>query len=404
MSYAVVPASPEKDEASPLEAWEVFDLLLALAEKSLVHYEEGAGGEGRFYLLETVREYLQERLAESAEGAHYFRRYRDHFNELIAQPDPEGPMAACWLGQLEREHGNLRRVLEIALSDPDDDTAALRLVGKLHWFWDTRGHLVEGLRWCEKALAQNTDPTRERAEALQGAGNLSHSRGEYKSATKYHAEALAIRRDLGDLEGVGRSLGSMAKAALNQGGIEGAEQLFAESLAASRAAGDRSSEVATLINYGILLGGQEDHAGARSLFEAARKLCLMTDNRRMLLYAVSCLATEAHYAGDYDDARRRHREALGYCREMGDKINIAYTLEGHAAIDLATGDYAVAARLYGAAATVREEIQSPPRPPNRASIEHDLAVLREALGEDFAASYEAGRQVALERMLEELTG
>lgn len=387
------------DAVEPLEEWEILGLLNSLADKSLVHRESGPDGD-RYALMETVREYARDRMVQRGDAPGTQERFREYYTAWVAEADPEGPDAADWLHRLEREHDNLRKALAIALGDVDDRRSAQRLTGKLHWFWDTRAHLVEGRRWCESALRNSAAPTAERAATLQGAGNLAHSQADYRAAEGYHTEALRIRRELGDVRGAGRSLGSLAKAALNLGDIARAERLFSEALAANREAGDQHAETATLINYGILLGGQGEHKGAKSLFEAARRLCLVTGNQRMLLYAVSCLATEAYYAGEYEDARRRHLEALRTCRALGDRINIAYTLEGLGAVEMRLGQCALAARCYGAAERLRLDIGAPPRPANREAIESDLASLKEAMGEEeFGEAFEGGRSARLGEVL-----
>src|SRR2546421_4211466 len=91
-----------------VEDWEVLDLLTGLVEKSLVLYEE-QGGEGRYRLLETVRQYARDRLLEAGEAEGVRERHRNWFLALAEQAEPElrGPEQGAWLDRLEREHDNL---------------------------------------------------------------------------------------------------------------------------------------------------------------------------------------------------------------------------------------------------------------------------------------------------------
>src|SRR5205085_8164307 len=97
---------------------EVLDLLTRLVEKSLVVYEEDEQGNGRYRLLETVRQYARERLMESGEGEPLRDRHRDYFLELAESFAREflGPHESDWLNRLAEEHDNLRAVLDWCLA------------------------------------------------------------------------------------------------------------------------------------------------------------------------------------------------------------------------------------------------------------------------------------------------
>ncbi len=75
-------------EAS-VEDWEVLDLLTSLVDKSLVVYEEAGGGVARYRLLETVRQYAPERLAERGEAEAVRGRHRDHFLALAEEAEAQ---------------------------------------------------------------------------------------------------------------------------------------------------------------------------------------------------------------------------------------------------------------------------------------------------------------------------
>src|SRR5207248_3628249 len=95
-------------EAIRIPQYEVLDLLTALADKSLVLYQE-RDGEARYRLSETVRQYSRERLIESGEGGGIATKHRDHFLSLAEEAKGRllGPEQSEWLEQLEADHDNL---------------------------------------------------------------------------------------------------------------------------------------------------------------------------------------------------------------------------------------------------------------------------------------------------------
>ena len=133
------------------------DGVASLAAKSLVRQEEGAGGEPRYRMLETVREFALERLEASGEAEAVRARHAAFFAALAEQDGPrllkrDARMRAV-LDRLEAEHPNFRSALAWALSAAGDPETALRLAGPLHPFWYFRGHLAEGQAWLERAIS-----------------------------------------------------------------------------------------------------------------------------------------------------------------------------------------------------------------------------------------------------------
>ncbi len=158
----------------------VLDALSALVNASLLRREAGPDGAGvfspRFGMLETIREYGLEQLTASGEAAAIQRRHTAWYLALAERAAPElygGPNQLPWLNRLEAEHDNLRSALRWALAS--HPATALRLGGSLFWFWYVRGHLSEGRRWLEQALARGSDaPPAVRGRALLGTGMLAH--------------------------------------------------------------------------------------------------------------------------------------------------------------------------------------------------------------------------------------
>ena len=156
------------------------DVLARLVDHSLVRVGGAADGEPRFVLLETVREYALDRLAERGEADAVRRAHARHFAALAeaAAAALHGPRQAPWLDRLEREHANFRAALRWAL-DGGEAGLGLRLGAALWWFWFVRGRWSEGLAWLEALLALPAgaggaaDDAKIRSRALTGAGWLA---------------------------------------------------------------------------------------------------------------------------------------------------------------------------------------------------------------------------------------
>ncbi|HEX9440006.1 MAG TPA: hypothetical protein VF909_10000, partial [Roseiflexaceae bacterium] len=141
--------------------------IASLLDKSLLQLEEGADGEPRFLMLETIREYALERLAQRGEAVPLRDRHLEYYLALAeaAEPHLRGAEQIVWANRLEGEHDNFRAALAWAHergavegSTTAGAEAGLRLAGALFWFWDLRDHLSEGRRWLAGALAQTNRP------------------------------------------------------------------------------------------------------------------------------------------------------------------------------------------------------------------------------------------------------
>jgi predicted ATPase len=124
---------------------DVLDLLASLMDKSLLNRAETEDGEGRFWMLETVKEYALERLEAAGEEEKIRRAHAAHYLALAeeARPELKGSRQTEWFDRLESEHDNHRAALSWSLEGGDSEMA-LRLVANLWWFWYKRGHLSEG--------------------------------------------------------------------------------------------------------------------------------------------------------------------------------------------------------------------------------------------------------------------
>src|SRR3712207_7543690 len=123
---------------------DVFEGASSLLDKSLLRQEEGAVGEQRFVMLETIHEFANLMLEESGEVEAVRRAHAEYFLALAEEAEPMlwGAEDAAWLDRLEREHDNMRAALSWAI-DQEEGELALRVGAALRWFWYMEGYYSE---------------------------------------------------------------------------------------------------------------------------------------------------------------------------------------------------------------------------------------------------------------------
>ncbi len=181
--------------------------VASLLNKSLLR-REGSDHAVRFHMLETVREYGLEQLDIRGETNTVRDAHATHYLGLADQAAPQldGARNPAWLGRLAADHDNLHAALTW-LDGNEDAERLLRLATDLWLFWYGRGHLGEGLRWLQRALAlDNGTPSHTRANALVGAAHLAHWQRNDLLAISMGEEAVALWRTLGHPPGIATSL------------------------------------------------------------------------------------------------------------------------------------------------------------------------------------------------------
>jgi predicted ATPase len=375
------------------------DTLQSLLDKSLLRRRNG-----RFWMLETIREYALERFDEMSDAGQLRRRHAEHFVALAEQAEPELERADStrWLELLEAENDNLRAALSWA-SDAGEADLELRLVIALGVFWYVRGYIREGRERFEAAIVMGSARAANslRVKLLEGIEVFAGEQGDYERASTLAEERLALCRALGDSAGVARALRGVAAARSDQDRLEEARALYEESLAYSRQLGDKEGTASSTLNLGALALLAGDHTRADALTREALGLFQGLGNQRMVAGAFLNLGSSRLVQRQYAEAAACFRESLRSAEPMANKNAISYCLEGLAAVGAAEGDSADAARLLGAAEVLRETIGAPAGAYEEAIRLNTVAAVRQELGEDwFGAAWAEGRAMTLEQAIE----
>ena len=341
----------------PVTSDEVLDLLSGLVDKSLLVAED-QGGRARYHLLETLRQYAREKLQQSGLLEPVQQRHFAYFLQLAEEAERKlrGSEQAWWLERLETEHDNLRAALAWHAASEADPEAGLHFASALWWFWHVRGHFTEGREWLASTLAAVPTPTTLRARALQAAGALARNQGDYATARALSEESLAIKRELGDKQGIAASLNNLATLALSQGDFAAAGPFYAESLEIERELGNRQGITATLIGLANVALEQGDYTAARNLYEESLAIKRQLDDKRGIAASLAGLGNVAACLADYTTARTHHEESLALRQHLGDKRGVANSLQNLGSVASLCGDYAEAEALFQESLAIRREL------------------------------------------------
>jgi len=385
-----------------VEDWEILDLLTALVDKSLVIFEEDANDNGRYRLLESVRQYAHDKLEEEGEVATFRTRQRDYFRAFVEEIEPKmnSAEAPAWFNRLEQEHDNLRAALDFSLEDPQGGEAGLRLIKVLYRFWDSHGYLNEGRRREEAALAHHgaQEPTVVRANALCACGYTCWDQGDLAMARKYSEEGLAIARALGDKQCIGWALSTIGQVTMAEGDAPTARACYEESLALRREIGDIWGITMTQTYLGVAFKAMGEIDRAHTCFEESLELAKKIGDGQSYGFNIYNLAGVATDQGDYPHALELYREVLQISLQLGHRLAIAHLLKSFADVALGLKQFQRAARLFGASSAIHEASGSQIFPYVREAYERNLATLKAELGEEaFPVEWSAGHQLTMEQ-------
>ncbi|MBW3632806.1 MAG: helix-turn-helix domain-containing protein [Chloroflexi bacterium] len=375
---------------------DVLEGLSSLADLSLIHLDE-SGPEPRYGMLETIREFAQERLVTSGEEAAVRGTHATHFLGLAEQAKPHlnGAEQRAWLRRLEEEHPNFRAALDV-LTASDDPEAHLRLAASLGLFWWMRAHLAEGRARLERALAHANRPIPDRADALTAIGRIVTSQGELATGETWLRESEALARSLDDPALRWQALFEWGQAVDYAGDDERATALYEAALAVAHELNDAQAGSVVLWALSEVAYGRGDLETAGRLNEETKGLLRSAGDEFMLSL---CLTTEGGVAlgcGDLPRAIVAYQEALKLA--LGIEMNwvIASALAGFAGVTAAEGNLIAAAQLLGAAETMRVASDQD-RFANYHHQAQTMRVVREALGEPaFITEWEAGRALSID--------
>jgi predicted ATPase/class 3 adenylate cyclase len=278
------------------------DLMQSLVERSLLRKTQD-----RFWMLQTILEYVRDRLDESGESAELARRHAEYFLRLaeLTGPELKGRNELDAIRTLAAEHANLRTALDWAI-DSEPVRVTPQVLEALTDYWAVRGHVLEGVRQLERVLATSDVLVATRAKALQLAGRLGTYTGDLAGATELLEESAGLWEELGDRTELAKTHNVLGDALL-----------------------------------------KADDARAKAVLETALELFTETDDLVGRRNALHLLGEEAWHRGDLEQATDYLEGSLELAREAGDLTYTGATLHHLADVALTEGDPDRAEALYG---------------------------------------------------------
>ncbi len=341
-------------------AIDVVDGLVALADQSLIRTVE-TSGDPRFAVLDTIKAYAAEMLLARGEAGEVTARHSRWFLELAQRIAPElaGAEQRGLLDQLDREHDNIRAVLDRATA-AGDATTAIGLAYAVWRFWQKRGHLYEARRRLD-AMAAATWSRRDpalRGRLMEALGGVCWWMADIKAMRPAYEEAVEIWRRLGDKAELANALYNYSfvfsvpddptstAATIDVNG-EG-ERAQDEALALYRELGDVRGEANVLWGKGNKkYFSQNPDAGVDEFLTALDKFRLVGD-RTMEAWSLHMGGSALLRANRSDESRPLLLESLRHFVLAGDAAGMTLVIDDLSAQALADNEPERAARLWGA--------------------------------------------------------
>jgi predicted ATPase/class 3 adenylate cyclase len=338
--------------AEPLASDDVLDTLASLVEKSLVMLDESGNG-GRYWMLETIRDYAREKLELSGESAATSVRHCEHYF-VVAKQARDGMLGseqAEWIRRIETDLDNVRSAFALALAGGVDPFIAVKLAVALQGFWELRGYATEGRSLIRSALALPAIQASELAQAWAlyvGAG-LAESQSDHAEAAAMLEECLTLRRRLANPVDVAATLSTLSLTRLRAGDVVGADEGEREALQIFRDLGDARGEAISLLHLSQVCSYLGDDDRARTHLEGCLSVLRATGNQELEGECELLLCAVALDSGDRTEAELRVRRSLSVCREAADTRGEGNALRWLGKCHLQNGDTTAARTSLGEA-------------------------------------------------------
>jgi len=386
---------------------DILDLLGRLVDKSLVIVESDSKvGETRYRLLETIRQYALEKLAETGETPATRDQHLEFYLDLAEKSEPNiyGSESAAWFARLDKELDNIRAAMEWS-TNSGKATAALRIVGSLVYFWFAHGLLAS--EWddhIQQALSrpEGMERTLARAKALNGIGFMYWADVYPTEKRSEIEEALSIGREFGDKWNIATALRNLGLLENIQGNYLEARSFFEQSLEIWRAMGyeGKIGIAYTLIFLGEAALNHDETEWAHSLYQESGEILRELGDINFLAYTIRRLGQLAWREGDYKRAIALCKESLNLNKEVNDPRGVVACLAGFAAIGVLQRKFERAAKLMGAVETQLTSIGIRLLFLDKLEYERNLALVREQLEEKTLAKFWAkGTAMSLEQAI-----
>jgi predicted ATPase/class 3 adenylate cyclase len=365
------------------------DTLQALIEKSLVRHSGG-----RFWMLETIREFANDLLGSSGEAETLRKRHGEHFLAFAERAHAERyDLGIEWIERLESDHDNLRAALDYWRTT--GSSQFVELASALGWFWVVTARFAEGSRALDDAIALADGASPRLVRTLLAAGMIDEDRGLFPSARARFEWAAALALERGDEAGRLEALQCIAWIHQQVGENDEALRLFEEVLGQARALGEDVLTSYALAGLCQVLVAVGDADRAEPLATELLILTRTTHDPEIVANADHFLADCAMIRGDYTLSEQHFRKGLEGALRARKPVQQSFEVLGIAFCAAALARHEHALRLEGAVAAQWEDLGLSSAVPfieaRRAKL---IGAARNALGPDRAnAAFAEGHAI-----------
>lgn len=368
---AVFAGGFEMDAAEKVcEAFDVFEGVMELRKHSLLRAEtDPETQQTRFTMLQSVRSYAEEKLAELPEaGATYRQRHAEYFLRFAEDWIRSLPEAASTQG-MRRELDNLRTAL-VWWKDHGPGGLCARLAAAFYHplyrlgLWSEARRVLEAGQEAVATLDESADRTR--ADLDTATASLLDDLGDFPEAGAYVERALTLRKASGEPGPLADTLNVAGLVAQHEERLEDAERCFREALVllTDRDAARRGKLYHNLAYLAATRGAMEE---AITGFETAIAERRRADDSRGEAESAAMLGAMHHMLGDqseagrparYAEAARLYGEALAVFRRVGDRYWEAVVLHNLGELSHATGEKASAREHFQQAERIFRDLNA----------------------------------------------
>jgi predicted ATPase/DNA-binding SARP family transcriptional activator len=376
------------EDAEAILGDDIAPSLAALVDASLLR-RRGS----RFALLETIREYALEKLAEEGDAGDLDARHAQRFLEvaerawadILAGGDAEAEAFTLLDAEQENLHATRARFVETG-----DVERESRLAGALRWYWLVRGRLDEGSRVFDHVIRVTEGNAALHAAALAGGAVFDGRRGDREQAAMRYETALALYQELGDENEAVRCMAELGHVAIDEGDLDRADELYTTAAERFEAIGNTTRQAVALSNLAAIAARRGDAAAAAERGARAIELQRAIGDLDGTAVSLANLGRVLLELGDEPGARGAFGESFELALRLSYQMLLAYLVGAAGELARRAGELETAAVLVGSAASLFEAMGM--EIPEEEIHEHErtLTPLRETLG-----------NAAVERLLQE---
>ncbi|MBP2323532.1 putative ATPase [Kibdelosporangium banguiense] len=382
---------------------DVLELVAGLMDKSvLIRIDQGETA--RYRMLESIRQYGEQRLASSGHQTAVRLRHRDHYRLLAERAERAwvGPDEQAWFVWFLREHANLRTALEFCLTEPGQARAGVEIAACLWNYWTLSGWFSEARHWLDSALEVDREPSPARAKAFWVNGWLALLQADWAAGLSLARESRVLAERVDDEHSLAQAIRISGVFAFFRDDIPRAVALFEDALPGLWATGDRGGVWINLLHLVVATAANGDPDRSVDCGEECLSLVEDRGGSMSKSWALWVYGLGRWITGDRQQADRLTREALRTGRPLDDQWGTAHCLEILAWNAAAERHKQRAARLLGAADRLWRSTGSSPAELRHLAPAHELCRQRthQALGnEAFTALFSEGTQFTSEHAI-----